>query len=191
KALFEYAHHLKNLGNTLFKLLSEALGLKPSHRADIECNQGQVLLCHYYPPYSQSELAIGTCRHSDGGFLTILLQGENGGLQIFNEDQWVDVTPMPRAFIVNISDLLQLISNDGSRSVEHRILVKNIAPWVSIAYSFGTHIDPTSTRIYSPIKELLFDENQLLYRETLASDDIKHYYSIGLDAKTAISHYQL
>ncbi|KAM3373240.1 hypothetical protein ACQJBY_019939 [Aegilops geniculata] len=81
--LFEYAHQVKNLGNTLLELLSEALGLKPSHLADIECNQAQVLLCHYYPPCPQPELAIGTSRHSDGGFLTILLQDEIGGLQIF------------------------------------------------------------------------------------------------------------
>uniref|UniRef100_N1QR76 Deacetoxyvindoline 4-hydroxylase n=1 Tax=Aegilops tauschii TaxID=37682 RepID=N1QR76_AEGTA len=185
-ALFEYADHVKNLGNTLFKLLSEALGLEPSHLADIECNQGQVFLCHYYPPCPQSELAIEAGRHSEGGFLTILLQGESGDLQIFNEDQWVDVTPMPRAFIVNIGDLLKFISNGGFWSVEHRILVKNVAPRVSVAYFFGTHIDPTLTRIYSSIKELVFDENQLLYRETLAIDYIKHYYSIGLDAITTI-----
>ncbi|XP_037488452.1 1-aminocyclopropane-1-carboxylate oxidase homolog 1-like [Triticum dicoccoides] len=190
-ALFDYAHQVKSLGNTLFELLSEALGLKPSHLTDIECNQGQVLLCHYYPPCPQPELAIGTSRHSDGGFLTILLQDEIGGLQIFIEDQWVDVAPTPGAFIVNIGDLLQLISNDGFRSVEHRVLAKNIAPRVSIAYFFGTHTDPTSTRIYGPIKELLSDKNLPLYRETLAGDYIKHYYSIGLDAKTALSHYRL
>jgi isopenicillin N synthase-like dioxygenase len=109
--LFEYAHQVKNLGNTLLELLSEALGLKPSHLADIECNQAQVLLCHYYPPCPQPELAIGTSRHSDGGFLTILLQDEIGGLQIFKEEQWVDVTPTPGAFIVNIGDLLQVFKS--------------------------------------------------------------------------------
>ncbi|KAF7013123.1 hypothetical protein CFC21_027240 [Triticum aestivum] len=109
--LFEYAHQMKNLGNTLLELLSEALGLKPSHLADIECNQAQVLLCHYYPPCPQPELAIGTSRHSDGGFLTILLQDEIGGLQIFKGEQWVDVTPTPGAFIVNIGDLLQVFKS--------------------------------------------------------------------------------
>ncbi|KAF7030583.1 hypothetical protein CFC21_042097 [Triticum aestivum] len=45
-ALFEYAEQVKNLGNTLFELLSEALGLKSSYLTDIECNQGQIILCH-------------------------------------------------------------------------------------------------------------------------------------------------
>jgi isopenicillin N synthase-like dioxygenase len=107
-ALFEYAQQVKNLGNTLFELLSEALGLKPSYLTDIDCNQGQIILCHYYPPCPQPELAIGTSRHSDSGFLTLLLQDEIGGLQILHEDRWVDVTPTPGAFIVNIGDLLQV-----------------------------------------------------------------------------------
>jgi isopenicillin N synthase-like dioxygenase len=105
--LFEYAKQVKNLGNNLFELLSEALGIKPSYLPDIDCNQGQIILCHYYPPCPLPELAIGTSRHSDSGFLTLLLQDEIGGLQILHEDRWVDVTPTPGAFIVNIGDLLQ------------------------------------------------------------------------------------
>ncbi|KAE8790801.1 1-aminocyclopropane-1-carboxylate oxidase-1-like protein [Hordeum vulgare] len=190
-ALLEYTQQVKKLGNTLFELLSEALGLKPSYLKDMECDQGQILLCHYYPPCPQPELAIGTSRHSDAGFLTILLQDEVGGLQIFNDNRWVDVTPTPGAFIVNVGDLLQLISNDGFRSVEHRVLAKNAAPRVSIAFFFSTHFHPASTRVYGPIKELLSDKNIPLYRETLVRDYMKHYFSIGLDAKTAISDFRL
>ncbi|KAM3373251.1 hypothetical protein ACQJBY_019948 [Aegilops geniculata] len=189
--LFEYAKQLKMLGKTLFDLLSEALGLKPSYLTDIECNQGQVIVCHYYPPCPQPELAIGTSRHSDYGFLTILLQDEIGGLQVLHDDRWVDVTPTPGAFIVNIGDLLQLVSNDGFRSVEHRVLAKNTAPRVSIACFFSTQFHPASTRMYGPIKELLSNENPPLYRETLVRDYVKHYFSIGLDGKTAISDFRL
>ena len=84
---------------------------------DIECNQGQIIVGQYYPPCPQPEVAIGISRHSDSGFLTILLQDEVGGLQILHEDQWVDVTPTPGAFIVNIGDLLQVIRKD------HQIIV--------------------------------------------------------------------
>jgi isopenicillin N synthase-like dioxygenase len=107
-ALLEYAKQVKNFGDKLFELLFEALGLETSYLTDIECNQGQIILAHYYPPCPQSELATGTTRHSDSGFVTILLQDEIGGLQILHEDRWVDVTPIPGAFIVNIADLLQV-----------------------------------------------------------------------------------
>ena len=101
----------------MLELLSESLGLKPSYLTDIECNQGQIILGHYYPPCPEPEVAIGTSRHSDSGFLTILLQDGVGGLQILHDDQWVDVTPTPGAFIVNIGDLLQVIRKD------HQIIV--------------------------------------------------------------------
>ncbi|TVT98368.1 hypothetical protein EJB05_47453 [Eragrostis curvula] len=192
-ALLEYAKQLKNLGDKLFELLSESLGLNPSYFTDIECNQGQIILSHYYPPCPQPELAIGTSRHSDSGFLTILLQDDIGGLQILHDDRWVEVAPTPGAFIVNVADLLQLISNDIFRSVEHRVVAKNRGPRVSIACFFSTHFHPASTRMYGPIKELLSEENPPLYRETLVRDYVAQYYNIGLDGqeKTALSNFRL
>jgi len=89
-------------------LLSEALGLNPSYLIDIECNRSQMILFHYYPPCLEPEVAIGTTQHSDTGFLTVLLQDEIGGLQVLQDDQWIDVPPTPGAFIVNIGDLMQV-----------------------------------------------------------------------------------
>lgn len=193
EALFEYARQVKNLGDRLFGLLSESLGLSSSYLTDIECNQGQIVLGHYYPPCPQPELAIGTSRHSDSGFLTILLQDEIGGLQILHEDQWVDITPTPGAFIVNIGDLLQLVSNDKFFSAEHRVIAKNAEPRVSIACFFRTHFHPASTRMYGPIRELLSTENPPLYKETLVRDYIARYYSVGFDGreKTALADFRL
>ena len=108
----DYAEHVKNMWNTLFGLLSEALGLKTSHMADIGCNQGQLMVCHYYPPCPEPELAIGASRHTDSGFMAVLLQDSVGGLQVLHEKQWVDVEPIPGAFIVNIGDLLQVCASE-------------------------------------------------------------------------------
>nr|CAD1837134.1 unnamed protein product [Ananas comosus var. bracteatus] len=175
----------------LLRLLSEALGLSPTYLADIECNKGQILLCHYYPPCPEPELAIGTSPHSDSGFLTVLLQDHIGGLQILHDGEWVDVAPIPGALVVNIGDLLQLITNDKFKSVEHRVLAKNTGPRVSVACFFSTHFHPSSTKMYGPIKELLSEDNPPLYRETLVRDYMAYYYSKGLDGKTAISHFRL
>ncbi|CAN6227564.1 unnamed protein product [Urochloa humidicola] len=176
----DYAKYLNGLQDTLFGLLSEALGLNMTYLSDIGCNQGQMLVCHCYPPCPQPELAIGMVPHSDWGFLTVLLQNQSGGLQVLHNDQWVDVVPISGTFVVNIGDLLQLVSNDRFRSGEHRVLATSTGPRLSIG-SYPTHAG--STRTYSPIKELLSDKNPPLYKEALASDYRRHCITIGLGNK--------
>ncbi|KAK8682202.1 hypothetical protein V6N13_054596 [Hibiscus sabdariffa] len=63
---------------------------------------------------------------------------EIGGLQVLYEDQWIDVPPVPGALVVNIGDMLQLITNDKFKSVEHRVLANTEGPRVSVASFFTT-----------------------------------------------------
>lgn len=77
------------------------------------------------------------------------------------------------------------------KSVEHRVLTKDVGPRVSVACFFSTHFHPASTRLYGPIKELLSDGKPPLYRQTLVRDFIAYYYSKGLDGKSAIAHFRL
>lgn len=103
----EYSSLVHKLGTTLFGLLSEALGLKPNYLKEMDCAKGHTLLSHYYPACPQPELTMGTTKHSDPDFLTILLQDHIGGLQIFHQNHWIDVPSVNGALVVNIGDLLQ------------------------------------------------------------------------------------
>ncbi|PON66654.1 Oxoglutarate/iron-dependent dioxygenase [Trema orientale] len=188
--LVEYSKQVMKLGILLFELISEALGLNPNHLYDMDCSEGLVLLCHYYPPCPQPELTLGVSKHADIDFLTVLLQDNIGGLQVLIDNKWIDVSPQPGALVVNIGDLLQLISNEKLKSVEHRVLASHVGPRVSIASFFCTGVLPTS-KLYGPIKELLSENNHPKYRETTVRDYITYFSTKGLDGTSALDHFKL
>ncbi|XP_026382706.1 1-aminocyclopropane-1-carboxylate oxidase homolog 1-like [Papaver somniferum] len=186
--MMKYSDHIEKLGLEVFELVSEGLGLKPNYP---EC---WALLCHYYPECPQPELTIGTSKHADSDFLTILLQDNHiSGLQVLHQNQWVDVPPVPGALIVNVGDLLQtsLMSNDRLKSVEHRVLTNLEYPPASVACFFhGTHLEQP-TRKYGPIKELLLETDRPKYGETAIDEYIRHYNAKGLDGKSALTLFKL
>ncbi|XP_058743364.1 1-aminocyclopropane-1-carboxylate oxidase homolog 12-like [Vicia villosa] len=188
--LLEYGKHMMNLGTLLFELLSQALGLNPNHLEDMDCAEGLIALCHYYPPCPQPELAMGLTKHSDNDFLTVLLQDHIGGLQVLHQDKWIDIKPVPGALIVNVGDLLQLITNDRFKSVEHRVLANRVGPRISVACFFSTG-QRSSSKLYGPMKELLSEENPPKYRETTVAEYVAYFEAKGLDGTSALTHYRI
>jgi len=90
------------------ELLSEALGLESGYLKSLNCSNDQYMAAHYYPSCPEPELAIGSTKHTDPSFLTMLLQDDIGGLQVVHENKWVNVDPIHGAIVVNIGDLLQV-----------------------------------------------------------------------------------
>jgi isopenicillin N synthase-like dioxygenase len=76
-----------------------------------------------YPGRSTDESDQGVGAHKDSGFVTILLQEKQDGLQVQSDDGgWIDAPPVDGAFVVNIGEILEMASNGYLRANVHRVV---------------------------------------------------------------------
>ncbi|HET7899955.1 MAG TPA: 2-oxoglutarate and iron-dependent oxygenase domain-containing protein [Candidatus Nanopelagicales bacterium] len=65
----------------------------------------------------------GVGAHKDYGFLALLVQDELGGLQVQSLDgEWLDAAPIPGSFVVNIGEMLEVMTSGYLRATVHRVV---------------------------------------------------------------------
>ncbi|MFV2008053.1 MAG: isopenicillin N synthase family dioxygenase [Longimicrobiales bacterium] len=172
ETMLEYYKECERLGFELLGALCLDLGLArdalfehfaPAHTSFVRLN--------YYPltdPLDSDEAADATDlgdmalhHHTDAGALTILLQDDVGGLQVLAGGDWIDVTPTPGAFVINVGDMMQVWSNDRYEANLHRVRpTKNRA-----RYSIPCFFNPSYGTDYAPL--------------TSDPDNPPHYHAIN------------
>jgi isopenicillin N synthase-like dioxygenase len=122
----EYYFAARQLAKDVMKALALGLGQEGTY-FDGFCNDrpsSTLRLIHYPPTPQSSPLERGVGAHRDFGCVTILLQDEVGGLQVQDEKtgEWLDVIPVPGAFVVNIGNTMMRWTNHHYTSGTHRVM---------------------------------------------------------------------
>ncbi|MCL7034551.1 hypothetical protein MKW94_000705 [Papaver nudicaule] len=163
ETLESYSSEMNKLAMTLFGMTEKALHVVEAKAITGLFEDGglQSMRMNYYPPCPRPELVIGLTPHSDFSGLTILLQvNQVEGLQIRKEERWISIKPLPNAFIVNIGDILEILTNGIYRSVEHRATTNSMKKRLSIA----TFHEPKLESEIGPISSLITPQTPAMFR---------------------------
>lgn len=139
-AIEQYVAEARNIFNDILEALAEALSLE-RHVFLQNFNPHETVInlrVNYYPPCPRPDQALGLTPHTDASALTLLLQFEaSGGLQVLKDMEWVTV-PWPKdAMLVNVGDLLEIMSNGIFRSPWHRVVTQMDIERFSVALFYN------------------------------------------------------
>ncbi|KAJ4726765.1 Naringenin,2-oxoglutarate 3-dioxygenase-like [Melia azedarach] len=182
-----YCAEVRELGYRLQELISESLGLEKDSVKNTLGEQGQHMAVNFYPPCPQPDLTYGLPGHTDPNALTILLQDlQVAGLQVLKDGKWVAVKPHPNAFVINIGDQLQAVSNGRYKSVWHRAVVNADKERMSIA----SFLCPSDDAVISPPKPLTEDGTGAVYRDFTYAEYYKKFWSRNLDQEHCLELFK-
>ncbi|XVF18448.1 hypothetical protein REPUB_Repub11eG0022400 [Reevesia pubescens] len=179
--LDSYSLELQNLTMTLLKKMAEALNMKDEEMSNLFEGGMQSFRINYYPPCPHPNQAIGLRPHSDSVALTILLQlNEVEGLQIKKDGKWTPVKPLPNAFIVNVGDILEMVTNGAYRSIEHRATVNSEKARLSLATFYSPRYDGE----VGPAPSLVSAQKPALFKTLKVEEYFKVYFTRELQGKS-------
>ena len=116
----EWIAQVAALGHDLMRGLALGLGMDQDWFAkNLTADPTLLFRIFRYPPTTAEGWGVG--EHTDYGILTMLWQDSCGGLQVFTEDKWVEVEPVPNAFVCNIGDMLEKLTGGRYLSTPHRV----------------------------------------------------------------------
>ncbi|VAH83039.1 unnamed protein product [Triticum turgidum subsp. durum] len=178
--LENYSEEVQRVAGELLGAMAEILGVR-DHSDMTRLAASQSVRMNYYPPCPEAHVdsVLGLSPHSDAVGLTLLLQvSKVPGLQIRRKGGWVPVTPLPGALVVNVGDVIEVLTNGKYKSVEHRAVVNAREERMSIATfhtgKFGT--------MYGPLEEVVGDEKPR-YRSVSVEEYVKLVFSSKLNGK--------
>ncbi|KAL2482436.1 Flavonol synthase/flavanone 3-hydroxylase [Forsythia ovata] len=122
EVLEELFTYFARTGEVIERILNDCLGLPPNFLKEYNNDRSwDFMAALRYFPATETE-NNGISEHEDGNCITFVIQDQVGGLEVRKDGEWIPVIPSQGTIVVNISDVIQVLSNNKFKSATHRVV---------------------------------------------------------------------
>ncbi|KAI3956797.1 hypothetical protein MKX01_027982 [Papaver californicum] len=112
----------------------------------------------------------------------LILDPEVQGLQVLKDDQWINVSCMPGALLINVADQVEIMSNGIFKSPIHRVVTNKERERLSLAMFYGAKFD----KEIEPTAGLINESNPRMFRKVNVKDYLEVFFPKYLQGERAI-----
>ena len=171
------------LGKETFKLLEKTalyvlraialhLELEEQYFDSYTSNGNSILRAIHYPPIvEEPKNAVRAAAHGDINLITLLIGGQQAGLEILSKNnEWLRVSVDSDVIVCNIGDMLQRLTNNNMISTTHRVnaLAEESN---SSRYSIPFFVHPNPDWFIETLENQITDSNPNNYPDGILSED--------------------
>ncbi len=172
----QYGYGLYTALDALGSRVLQALALHIHQPVDFFADKTQfgnsILRPLHYPPITDDNVPnVRAGAHEDINLITLLVGASAEGLEVLSDGQWLPITTVGDAIVVNIGDMLQRLSNHVYPSTTHRVVNPHNANARKSRYSIPFFLHPNPDVVLDPLASCISADNPRHYTDSLTAHE--------------------
>lgn len=162
----DYYNMVQKIARKIFTEIMNSIMIDQNKYNDIINMATSTMSILHYPKITMNNNMVGISPHTDWGLITILYT-EVGGLQVNINNKWHNVPPKKDHFIINIADMVEILTGGIYKSTLHRVINTDEK------YSIAMFYEPNKKAIIKPITKINGSNYKTIKYEDYHGDKIK------------------
>ncbi|KAF7091884.1 hypothetical protein CFC21_094426 [Triticum aestivum] len=162
--------------------MAKILNLQEEHLVNmIGENSITQAIFNYYPQCPRPDHVLGLKAHTDGSIITVNF-ADAEGLQLQKNGVWYNVPVVPNALVMNIGDIMEILSNGFFKSLVHRVVTNAEKERLSLVLVYTLELETE----LEPVSELVDDKRPARYMKIKLHDYMEKYHDTYATGTLAI-----
>ncbi|XP_044953009.1 protein SRG1-like [Hordeum vulgare subsp. vulgare] len=187
--LCEYTVRCRGVANLILQKLAKLLNLQEEYLTTMlgEKSLTQATI-NYYPRCPKPDHVLGLKPHTDSSLITVnFVDVDVSGLQLQKNGIWYNVPIVANALVVNMGDLMEVVSNGFFKSLMHRVVTNAEKERLSLVMFYV--LDPEAE--IEPVPELVDDKRPRRYKNMKTKDYLAKFFDTYATGKLAIDSMKI